>query len=116
LHRYAAIVVQCGAYVNWFFLINDHPFAISPAHIPQLTDYAWAVREGLEARRRRGRVRSPRGPAFSSGGPGRFAPIRCHRRAMWGGNWFFLINDHPFAISPAHIPQLTDYAWAVREG
>lgn len=34
----------------------------------------------------------------------------------WGGNWFFLINDHPFAISPAHIPQLTDYAWAVREG
>lgn len=34
----------------------------------------------------------------------------------WGGNWFFLINDHPFAITPEQIPQLTDYAWAVREG
>ena len=34
----------------------------------------------------------------------------------WGGNWFFLINDHPFAITPEHIPQLTAYAWAVREG
>lgn len=33
----------------------------------------------------------------------------------WGGNWFFLINDHPFAITPEHIPQLTAYAWAVRE-
>ncbi|MCP5984673.1 proline racemase family protein, partial [Klebsiella pneumoniae] len=29
--------------------ISDHPFAITPEHIPQLTDYAWAVREGLEA-------------------------------------------------------------------
>lgn len=34
----------------------------------------------------------------------------------WGGNWFFLINDHPFSIEPAQIPQLTEYAWAVREG
>lgn len=34
----------------------------------------------------------------------------------WGGNWFFLINDHPFTLEPAQIPQLTEYAWAVREG
>ncbi|MCI1035005.1 4-hydroxyproline epimerase [Raoultella terrigena] len=34
----------------------------------------------------------------------------------WGGNWFFLISDHPFSIEPAQIPQLTEYAWAVREG
>lgn len=34
----------------------------------------------------------------------------------WGGNWFFLINDHPFDIVPEQIPQLTEYAWAVREG
>jgi 4-hydroxyproline epimerase len=34
----------------------------------------------------------------------------------WGGNWFFLINDHPFTLEPAQIPQLTEYAWAVRAG
>ncbi|NDO81195.1 hydroxyproline-2-epimerase [Citrobacter sp. NCU1] len=34
----------------------------------------------------------------------------------WGGNWFFLVNDHPFDITPAQIPALTDYAWAIREG
>lgn len=34
----------------------------------------------------------------------------------WGGNWFFLINDHPFCIQTQEIARLTDYAWAVREG
>lgn len=34
----------------------------------------------------------------------------------WGGNWFFLVNDHPFAILPDEIPQLTDFAWAIRQG
>ncbi|MFM5231095.1 4-hydroxyproline epimerase [Aeromonas media] len=34
----------------------------------------------------------------------------------WGGNWFFLVNDHPFAVIPDKIPQLTEYAWAIREG
>lgn len=34
----------------------------------------------------------------------------------WGGNWFFLVNDHPFAVSPEKIPELTEYAWAIREG
>lgn len=34
----------------------------------------------------------------------------------WGGNWFFLVNDHPFAVKPDKIPQLTEYAWAIREG
>ena len=34
----------------------------------------------------------------------------------WGGNWFFLINDHPFAITPDEIPHLTEYAEAVRKG
>jgi 4-hydroxyproline epimerase len=34
----------------------------------------------------------------------------------WGGNWFFLVNDHPFAVTPDQIPQLTEYAWAIREG
>lgn len=34
----------------------------------------------------------------------------------WGGNWFFLVNDHPFDITPEQIPALTDFAWAIREG
>lgn len=34
----------------------------------------------------------------------------------WGGNWFFLVNDHPFDITPDQIPALTDFAWAIREG
>ena len=34
----------------------------------------------------------------------------------WGGNWFFLVNDHPFTITPDQIAELTDYAWAIREG
>lgn len=32
----------------------------------------------------------------------------------WGGNWFFLINDHPFDIRSEEIPSLTAYARAVR--
>ena len=34
----------------------------------------------------------------------------------WGGNWFFLVNDHPFAIATDEIPQLTAYAVAIRDG
>ena len=34
----------------------------------------------------------------------------------WGGNWFFLVNDHPFDVTPAQIPALTEYATAIREG
>jgi 4-hydroxyproline epimerase len=33
----------------------------------------------------------------------------------WGGNWFFLVNNHPLDISPANVEQLTEFAWAVRQ-
>jgi 4-hydroxyproline epimerase len=32
----------------------------------------------------------------------------------WGGNWFFLVNDHGFSLTPAQIPLLTDFTKAVR--
>ena len=34
----------------------------------------------------------------------------------WGGNWFFLIQDHPFEIKLANLERLTDFAVKVREG
>lgn len=34
----------------------------------------------------------------------------------WGGNWFFLVNDHPFKIVPEEIPQLTSFTAAIRTG
>ncbi|UWZ81705.1 proline racemase family protein [Occallatibacter riparius] len=32
----------------------------------------------------------------------------------WGGNWFFLIKDHPFDLRLENVDQLTDFTWAVR--
>lgn len=32
----------------------------------------------------------------------------------WGGNWFFLIEDHGLELSLANIDALTDYSWDVR--
>ncbi|WP_036768030.1 4-hydroxyproline epimerase [Photorhabdus australis] len=33
----------------------------------------------------------------------------------WGGNWFFLINQHGQSLTPHHIDELTQYSWAVRQ-
>lgn len=33
----------------------------------------------------------------------------------WGGNWFFLINDHGLRVAADNIERLTDYAWQVRQ-
>jgi 4-hydroxyproline epimerase len=32
----------------------------------------------------------------------------------WGGNWFFLIGDHPFALTRDQVEPLTAFAWEVR--
>ncbi len=32
----------------------------------------------------------------------------------WGGNWFFLIEDHGLKLEMANLETLTDYAWRVR--
>jgi 4-hydroxyproline epimerase len=33
----------------------------------------------------------------------------------WGGNWFFLVNDHEMEISLGNIDELTEFAWAIRQ-
>jgi 4-hydroxyproline epimerase len=33
----------------------------------------------------------------------------------WGGNWFFLIEDHGMDLSLTNVEALTDYTWAVRQ-
>jgi 4-hydroxyproline epimerase len=33
----------------------------------------------------------------------------------WGGNWFFLVHDHPMALSLDNLEQLTEYTWAIRQ-
>jgi 4-hydroxyproline epimerase len=32
----------------------------------------------------------------------------------WGGNWFFLVQEHGFALEPDRIEELTEFTWAVR--
>jgi 4-hydroxyproline epimerase len=34
----------------------------------------------------------------------------------WGGNWFFLVNDHGMDLAPVNIERLTAFAWAIRQG
>jgi 4-hydroxyproline epimerase len=31
----------------------------------------------------------------------------------WGGNWFFLVEDHPFDVEPSNIPALTAFAESI---
>ena len=33
----------------------------------------------------------------------------------WGGNWFFLVNDHGEEIVPANVDRLTEVAWKIRQ-
>jgi 4-hydroxyproline epimerase len=33
----------------------------------------------------------------------------------WGGNWFFLVNDHRLPVTLQNTEQLTDCAWKIRE-
>jgi 4-hydroxyproline epimerase len=32
----------------------------------------------------------------------------------WGGNWFFLIEEHPFTLTLHQVDALTEFTWAVR--
>ena len=34
---------------------------------------------------------------------------------VWGGNWFFLVEQHGQELAAANVGQLTDYAWRVRQ-
>ena len=33
----------------------------------------------------------------------------------WGGNWFFLVREHPMEIAFHNIEALTDFTWAIRQ-
>lgn len=33
----------------------------------------------------------------------------------WGGNWFFLIEEHPFELLLENVDELTDFTWKVRQ-
>jgi 4-hydroxyproline epimerase len=32
----------------------------------------------------------------------------------WGGNWFFLVGNHPYKLTLGHVEPLTVYTWAIR--
>ena len=33
----------------------------------------------------------------------------------WGGNWFFLVGEHPWKLDLKHVGQLTDVTWRIRQ-
>jgi 4-hydroxyproline epimerase len=37
-----------------------------------------------------------------------------HGDVAWGGNWFFLIEEHPFDLHLRNVDELTDFTWKVR--
>jgi 4-hydroxyproline epimerase len=39
---------------------------------------------------------------------------KVHGDVAWGGNWFFLVRNHPLELSLQNIEQLTDFTWAIR--
>jgi 4-hydroxyproline epimerase len=40
---------------------------------------------------------------------------RVHGDVAWGGNWFFLIDDHGQSVELKNVDTLTAFAWAVRQ-
>jgi 4-hydroxyproline epimerase len=34
---------------------------------------------------------------------------------VWGGNWFFLVEKHPWTLHLKHVEQLTDVTWRIRQ-
>jgi 4-hydroxyproline epimerase len=34
----------------------------------------------------------------------------------WGGNWFFLVEDHGFELTLNNVEALTNFTWAIRQG
>jgi 4-hydroxyproline epimerase len=33
----------------------------------------------------------------------------------WGGNWFFLVQEHTMELTPSNVETLTDFTWAIRQ-
>jgi 4-hydroxyproline epimerase len=45
-----------------------------------------------------------------------YGPLQVKGDIAWGGNWFFLVTDHPFEIAYSNLERLTDFAVKIREG
>src|SRR5215470_16135119 len=41
-----------------------------------------------------------------------YGPVRGD--VAWGGNWFFLVHEHPFELTLSNIDELTKFTWAIR--
>src|SRR5260370_23725316 len=39
---------------------------------------------------------------------------RLYGDVAWGGNWFFLVNEHNQQLSLARVEELTDFTWRIR--
>jgi 4-hydroxyproline epimerase len=42
-----------------------------------------------------------------------YGPI--HGDVAWGGNWFFLVHDHPMKLELANTDELTKFTWEIRK-
>ncbi len=38
-----------------------------------------------------------------------------HGDVAWGGNWFYMVEDHPFELCLDHVDRLTEFSWNIRE-
>jgi 4-hydroxyproline epimerase len=38
-----------------------------------------------------------------------------HGDIAWGGNWFFLVEEHKFTLHLDQVDRLTEFTWAIRE-
>jgi len=38
-----------------------------------------------------------------------------HGDVAWGGNWFFLVGDHPYKLLLDHVEELTSFTWRIRQ-
>lgn len=38
-----------------------------------------------------------------------------HGDVAWGGNWFYLIEEHGLELDLSHVDELTDFTWRVRQ-
>jgi 4-hydroxyproline epimerase len=40
---------------------------------------------------------------------------RVHGDVAWGGNWFYLVQDHGLSVTLTNLEQLADLAWKIRQ-
>ena len=40
---------------------------------------------------------------------------KIHGDVAWGGNWFFLVREHPMTLSLSNVEELTNFTWAIRQ-